>query len=268
MTKKIGEELKIGVISSLSASVIWAALIGFWSLIAANIISLFHSQTIMTWQYFVAGLSIGATVFASIVAYRERLNKFKPKFPLLSMDYIYKEIEVELYFQSREEITYCANYTIQALKDISGMQRSYFWTSSTISELPVITSAHNHKVVPHKDERETKKTVDIIFEVPIKRYEETSFTLKYALGDELKKMMPFLGHLVRNPTEKINLRLCVPHGMVSSVIKGIYADTSAMINLSQPVKILPRTIGNNDVYEWKIENASLLYFYQISWEFV
>lgn len=268
MAKKLQEELKISVISSLSANVIWAALIGFWSLIAANLVSLYHSQSIVTWQYFVAGLSVGATIFASIVAYRERLNKFKPKFPSLSMDYIYKEIEVELYFQSREEITYSANYTVQALKDITGMQRSYFWSSSTISELPVITSAYNHKVVPHKDERESTKTVDIIFEVPLKRNEETSFTVKYTLGDEHKKMLPFLGHFVRNPTEKIVLRLCVPQGMISSVIKSVYADTSATINLAQPAKILPRTIGNNDVYEWKIENASLLYFYQISWEFV
>lgn len=260
--------MKIGVITSLSASVIWAVLLSFWSLIAANIVSLITSGYIQAWQYFVAGLSVGATIIASVMAYRDRLNKFKPKFPSLSMDYIYKEIEVELYFQSREEITYSANYTIQALKDISGMQRSYFWTSSTISELPAIISPFNHKVMPHKDERESKKTVDILFEVPLKRNEETSFTLKYTLGDEQRKMMPFLGHLVRNPTEKINLRLCVPQGMVSSVNKCVYADTSATINLTQPVKIFPRTIGNNDVFEWKIENASLLYFYQICWQFV
>lgn len=263
----VGLEYKIGFVSSLSATVIWILLGSLWSLIAANIISLLQNKVVLPWQYFVAGISIGVALTASVVFYKDKTNKFKPKFPSLSMDYMYKKIDTEIHFITREEITYTSCFNILALKEIKGMKRTHEWTGTTISELPIIKSkTSNHKVELCKDE--PRKTINVIFEVPLQKNHETDCILMYELGDSLRKMQPFLGHVVKNPTEKIILRLCVPKGMVTSVKKCIYADSSAQISLSLPQIINPRYIGNIEMYEWEIDNPSLLYFYRMNWEFV
>lgn len=263
----LGVEYKIGIISSLAASVIWYVLATLWSLIVAYIISLLQNQVIFSWQYFVAGISLGVALAASIVLYKDSTNKFKPKFPSLSMDYMYKKIETEMHFTNREEIAYTSRYDILAFKEISRMKRSTKWTGTSISELPILKSTKNHRVELCKDDEPTK-TINVIFEVPLQKNDETDCELKYELGDSEKKMHPILGHVVKNPTEKIILRLCVPPGMVNSVKKCIYADSTAQINLSQPQIINPRFIGNIVMYEWEIDNPSLLYYYRINWIFV
>lgn len=270
MTKKnslgVGVEYKIGIISSLSATVIWGILGSLWSLIAANIYSLVHSNVILPWQYLVVGISVGVTFTASVIFYRDKSNKFKPTFPALSMDYMYKKIETEMYFKNREEIIHTSIFNILALKEVNGMKRTNRWTGSSISELPIIESKSNHKIEVCRDE--PGKTIFVKFEVPLQKNQETDCTLIYELGDSSKIMQPFLGHLVKNPTENIILRLCVPKGMVNSVKKCIYADSSSHIALSQPQIINPRYIGDNAVYEWEVYNPSLLYFYRMNWEFV
>lgn len=135
-----------------------------------------------------------------------------------------------------------------------------------MSELPIIKSKSNHKVELCKDE--PWKTVYVTFEVPLQKNQETDCEIIYNLGDSSRKMQPYLGHCVKNPTEKIILRLCVPKGMVNSVKKCIYADTSAHINLSLPQIINPRYIADIAMYEWEVDNPSLLYFYRMNWEFV
>ncbi len=265
LDKKFTVEYKVGIVSSLSASIIWVILISLWSLIAANIVSLWHSEVVLFWQYLVAGISIGAMLVGSIQFYRNNSNKFKPRFPSLSMDYIYKEIETELHFKTRENIAYSSNYNISALKEISEMKRSHNWTGDYISS-PILESAHNHKVELCKD-ASPLTTAKIIFDVPLEKNQPTTFKLKYELGDSSKIMQPMIGHLVRNPTERIILRLCVPNDMVKGVKRCVYADSFAQINLSQPQIIHCKIIGNNDVYEWVIDNPSLLYYYRISWEF-
>lgn len=263
----IGVEYKIGIISSLSATVIWAILLSFWSLIAANIYSLFHSN-VMLWQYFIAGISVGVALMASVLFYKDKSNKYKPHFPALSMDYMYKKVETEMHFINRIEITHTSNFDILALNKVEGMKRTNRWSGSSISELPILESTYNHTVELLKNE--PGKTVYVKFEVPLQKNQQTDCKLVYKLGDSTKQMQPFLGHLVKNPTEQIILRICVPkdENMLKSVQKCIYADSSAHIPLSQPQIIKPHTIGYNKVYEWKIDNPSLLYFYRINWEFV
>lgn len=263
---RVGTEYKIGIISSLSATAIWCILGSLWSLIVVNIYSLFHSNVILPWQYFVVGISVGVSFTASVIFYKDKLNKFKPNFPSLSMDLMYRRIETEMYFKNREEITYTSSFDILALKEINGMRRTNKWSGSSISELPIMESKSNHKIELCKDE--PWKTIYVKFEVPLQKNQETDCKLIYELGDSLKKMQPFLGHLVKNPTEKIILRLCVPKGMVNSVKKCTYADSSSYIALSLPQIIDPRHIGDNAVYEWEVYNPSLLYFYRMTWEFV
>lgn len=264
----LGAEYKIGIIASLSATVIWLLLGSLWSLIVAFYFSLLHSN-VLPWQYFVTGISVGVPFTASVFLYidkRKRKNKFKPNFPSLSRDYMYKKVETEMYFKKREEITYSSSFDILALKEINGMIRTYKWSGNSIIGLPLIKSTRNHKVELYKDE--PKKMIYVKFEVPLQKNQETDCILTYQLKDSSKKMMPFLGHYVKNPTEKIILRLCVPKGLVNSVKKCIYADSSAQISLSAPQIINPRYIGDIEMYEWEIYNPSLLYYYRMSWRFV
>lgn len=264
----IGIEYKIGIVSSLSATAIWSILVSLWSLIVANIYSLFHSNVIFPWQYFVVGISAGVALAASVfvILYKDKSDKFKPIFPSLSMDYMYKKIETEMYFKNREEIKHTSIFDILALKEVNGLKRTNRWTGSSISELPILESTSNHKLEICKDEPD--KTVYVKFEVPLQKNQETNCKLIYELGDSTKKMQPFLGHFVKNPTEKIILRLCVPKGLVNSVKKCTYADSTSHIALSQPQIIDPRHIGDNAVYEWEVNNPSLLYFYKMHWVFV
>lgn len=259
-------EYKIGIISSLSATIIWFVLVSLWPLIVANIISLWKSEIVLLWQYFVAGISIGVALLGSVVFYKNNINKFKPKFPSLSMDYMYERIESELFFKNREDISYFSRYDILALKEITEMKRSHDWSGDYISE-PIIESPCNHEIEKCKDVNSIKTTI-IKFEVPLQKNERTSFKLKYELGDSLRKMNTYIGHLVKNPTEKVILRLCVPPNLVKSVKKCVYADAFAQINLSQPQIITPKAIGDIIVYEWEIESPSLLYYYRISWDFL
>ena len=83
LDKKFTGEYKIGIVSSLSASIIWVVIGSLWSLIVANIISLWHSEVVLFWQYLVAGISIGAVSVGSFQIYKNNSNKFKPSGTLI-----------------------------------------------------------------------------------------------------------------------------------------------------------------------------------------
>jgi len=262
----LGADYKIGIIASLSATVIWLILGGLWTLVVTFTFSFFHSN-LLPWQYFVAGISVGIPFTTSVLLYiNKRKNKFKPSFPSLSSDYMIKKVETEMYFKKREEILYSSSFDILALSETKGMIRTHKWSGNSIIGLPVIKSTRNHKVELYKEE--PRKMIYVAFEVPLQKNEETDCTLIYELKDSSNKMLPYLAHYVKNPTEKIILRLCVPKGLVNSVKKCIYADSSAQISLSVPQIINPRYIGDIDMYEWEIHNPSFLYYYRMCWTFV
>lgn len=265
--KELIQDINVGVFSSLTATALWVGIGSLWVVLGANIFSIVINNVTKPWQYFIAGISVGALIVSSILIHKDSKNRFKPRFPVLSMDYVYKKVEAELFFFSREKILYTSLFNILALKDVDGIVRSHNWTGTPLSNLPSITTKDGH-TIDVCDSTSIGKSIYIKFGVPLQRNKQTEFTLSYELDDSEKKMRSFLGQYVNNPTEKVVLRLGVPRNFVTNVNKCIYADNQCQIALSTPEIIQAGHLGNIDYYEWQVDNPSLLYYYRISWDFI
>lgn len=255
----------IGIISSLVATAILSILS-----IIGSIFVIFNSGKIFSFQNFIILICIVTLVSLTFkVFYLDKNNICKPNFPALTVDYKYKKVEVNLHFITREKMTYEANYYIQALKETSYIKRNYSWTGDEIKELPIISRSQKISNVELLKDSCIRKTYLVKFVTPLQKGQEISFSLKYNLSDIKKQMDAYLKHTVLNPTEKIILRIIVPKNLIRNLVKCVYADEMTEIRLIAPEELsIFRETDDLLIYEWEILKPSLLYNYQIIWEFL
>jgi len=263
MSKNDFKNFLIGIFSSLIATLIISIVT-----IVSGIFVIFMSNKIFSFRNSIILIYIiSVVIFIVKIFYVDRNNK--PHFPKLTIDYKYKDVETELNFISKEKAVYTSTYNIIALKELSYVKRSHYWSGDEIKELPMVYDSGNIHDIELLKSHYGRIDILIRFVIPIQVNQNIKFTIKYNLSNLKKEMEPFLRHTVNNPTEKVLLRLVVPNNLVKNVIKCIYADSTYSIELCKPEKLcIFRQIDGFSIYEWEILKPSLLYYYLIKWEFV
>ncbi len=186
-----------------------------------------------------------------------------------------KDIQLELIFNSRNEIEFVRKVQIESLKDnLSEIQKAFSWTGSTYEKTIVNQDSQEYNIVdecclnginyytikPHKCLNKGD-----IFE----------YNVKTLVRDEREVMRPFLSYYVKHLTEHLELRVKFNKSSFKdkNAIKNItikqYADIDRNTIFKTEKLKSSNTIENDTYFEYfeTFDNPNLFYTYSIEWTF-
>ncbi len=186
----------------------------------------------------------------------------------LDLQYLSNELICD--FKSRHEIvaTRHVAFEMKAEKNLTKIPRRFTWTGSTYSGTEKVDGNRPYKIINLEDTNPPYR-YEIVFDSPLNKGDIVEYTLKTHCTDESQIMHPYLAYYVRNPTDKLILKIILPSdcGFLKNPIPKRYADRKMSLQYDEPK---PNFDNNKDVDNWvltyTIDHPVLFYWYSIEWE--
>lgn len=242
-------------------AIIWAALKGL------VLKSKGHTIPLMYWIILGGSLIIAVICIVMVIGYIIK-KRNRPNFPKLISDVRYELAKSELFFKNREEIICSREVRFEIVCErMDSIRKQFTWTGSDYKGT-TLEKAKGNYVINDYQRKKPPHGYEVKFDSMKKRGEIVWFKTKTEVGDTNHEMRPFLSHTVKSPTEKLEIRVTVPVGLIKNVKCSIFADNLAEIPISTPKSIEAKNIGNLETYSYEINKPYLLYNYRLDWEFV
>jgi len=226
-----------------------------WSLLS----SIYVGLTPFRWPLLVVFLSVSLLLTAIIY---EKLNRFRPAFPRLQVDFLILEKYVEYRYQDRANMTYVKRLRLKALRrGIDTYRDKYRWTSDGPM---TITSSHKDQQFLEIHKRNVWQYYEIRFQKPLAKGEVVETELKWELHDPEHKAVPFFSADIEEPTNRLIMHLSLDPSLgVTSAIQ----ETSPSIGAPKSLRSDSVSLNSHGELTWVIPNPSLLYHYEMRWYF-
>lgn len=263
------------VISNIIVNIICSILIGF----GAPLLVVWSSLKNMTFYLenrtipLVYGIIFWGGIFVSIICIICTIvqllkKRNRPNFPKLVSDVRYESAKSELFFRNREEIICTREVNFEVVCDkLPSIKKQFTWTGSEYNGTTLEKAKGNYTIIDYQ-RKKPPFGYEVQFDSEKTRGDKIWFKTKTDVEDKNHDMRPFLSHTVKSPTDKLEIRVTVPVGLIKNVKFSLFADTLGEIPLSSPKLVEAKNIGNLETYSYEINRPYLLYTYRLDWEFV
>ncbi len=179
-----------------------------------------------------------------------------------------KNIEAELYFDTRTNITSTLTYDLVVLSEgEEEIKRSVIWTGSDYLETKLTQMDGDYTLI---DANRKQSPYDYIinFGRVKMRGETIHFQTKTDVRDDNESMSPVYSFMIKYQIDTLKLKVVAPKNLIHKVTKASYVDRLRDIALEPQMPLRGETIGNNLIcYSYTFNNPTLFHNYFIEWEF-
>lgn len=262
------------VLSNIIANLTLAALAGLPTaiILAFSSIKIVISQTNGTtvpaygWIILGVALFIGVINITITVSYFIKKSK-RPVFPVISSDVRYEKAITELFFKTRENILCSREMRLKVLCDkLEKITKQFTWTGTSYKSTKLIKSMGKYTLVD-TDRKHPPQSYVVVFDSTKRMGDKVSYKTCTEVEDDDHVMQPFLSHQIKAQTDYLELRVTAPAGILKNVKFAEYGDSAAEVELTKPIKLEAKSVGNLETFEYNIKSPNLLHCYRIEWEF-
>lgn len=273
--KKKIEKWISDIASGVMVDIIVTALIGFaapatmiWSAIK-NIMLKSEGKEIPLVYWIVLGCSFLVSVICIILVICYIIKRRnRPNFPKIISDVRYELAKSELFFKSREEILCSREVKFEVVcEKMDSIRKQFTWTGTEYKGT-ILEKSQGSYTINDYQRKKPPHGYEVKFDSMKTRGEKIWYRTKTEVGDTNHEMKPFLSHTVKSPTDKLEIRVTAPIGLIKNVRFSVYADNLGEIPISDPKQIMAKDIGNLETYSYEVNKPYLLYNYRLDWEFV
>lgn len=264
------KEHKDEIITSIVKNSIWAIIATCASLLLLaikNIIIYISKETLSYFDIITIILLIFALICLSI----------KPK-PLVPTDepnelfkqFHAKEMEAELYFESRESLISRITYqlTVSSPTPIDSIHRSLTWTGNKYNGTTLIDTNGNY-TIEDSDRKASPYEFVINFNELKTNGSFIRFTTETSVSDDDHDMNPHYSFMIKYQVDRLILRVSVPTNLnlIKNVKASVYADVAREIAVKKPIYIKGKRLGNMITYTYIFKSPTFLHNYFLEWDF-
>lgn len=256
-------------------NIIWAALglilvsiLGMVNTIKA-LLNYLSKGVIVNEASILALIAIVICLFGGItsVVFIRRLSKKTS--PIVESTYTITDSEFELFFETREKIVNRQTifFTVTASK-LDKISHTFVWTGSSFTSCD-LDSDSKQRGYRLKEERKSSGiyVYSVLFPETYKFREKGNYTLEAKVEDANHSMLPFLSRSIKCQTDKLNLKVTAPIGMIKKCGYYVSVDSAGEMQLTEIEKIKRELVGNNECYRKQVLDLDMLRYYRLSWEF-
>ena len=268
--KKFLNDVMANIVANIVVFLITAAVTSVVSIGASVFIIISKTKgmhvPLYLWGILVVSLIVGIGCFTFDIVYFIKKSA-RPVFPALVSDVRYEKAITELFFKDRENILCNREVKLVVLCDkLEKISKQFTWTGSGYKKTVLEKSMGNYTITdsPRKN---PPQSYEVVFDSVKRCGDKVGYKTRTEVEDTQHIMHPFLSHLVKGPTDYLELRVTAPVGLLKNVQFLEYADTSAEIPISKPLPLNGKNVGNLETFEYIIKSPGLLHNYRIEWNF-
>lgn len=191
----------------------------------------------------------------------------RPAFPAISSDVRYEKFVTELFFKDRENI-FCSREVklVVLCEKLEKITKQFIWTGSGYKSTVLEKSMGNY-TLNDSQRKHAPLSYEIIFDSVKRCGDKVAYKTKTEVEDSGHIMQPFLSHMIKGPTDFVEIRVTAPVGLLKNAQFVEYADREAEIPISAPILLEAKNIGNLETFEYSVKFPELLHNYRIEWTF-
>ncbi|MDR1770505.1 MAG: hypothetical protein LBS02_07705 [Hungatella sp.] len=218
------------------------------------------------WLLLALSLLIGVVCLSFAIIFFVK-RSCRPNFPIIKADVKYEKAIIELFFKDRENIFTSVEMRLEVLCDeLKKMTKKFTWSGSGYKST-VLQKAKGNYTLKDTTRKHSPLEFEVIFDSTKVRGDKIWYKTNTVLEDLEHIMQPHLSQLIKNPTDYLELRVTAPVGLLNNVVFVEYADTTAEIPITKPLRLSEKNVGNLETYEYRINHPNILHNYRIEWEF-
>lgn len=197
---------------------------------------------------------------------KETKNRDENVAPIAS-DLRYEKMKISLEYLSAENIISHRDVDLEVTgAPINHITKEIIWTGSQYNGTSLEESEEGFEI-EDSDRRVSPYKYKILFNKNYLKGEKIHYKIKTIVSDEDRQMKPYLGHMVKNPTDLLILSLKVSKGIAENVYAQEYRDSGMEIKVGDKKEVTHFEQEEYDVYEISINNPALFEIYAIRWDF-
>lgn len=268
------EKLLGDVLANLIANLVLTAITGIptAAVLIYSSITIVLKQTkgesvpIYSWVIFCIALLVGILNVIITIIYFVKKSK-RPVFPAISSDVRYEKAITELFFKTRESILCNREVKIKVLCDkLEKLTKQFTWTGTSYKCTKLEKSMGKY-TLEDAGRKHPPQSYTVVFDSVKRAGEKVSYKTCTEVEDEDHVMQPFLSHQIKAQTDYLELRVTAPVGLLKNVRYAEYGDSTAEVQLTKPVSLEAKNIGNLETFGYTIKSPNLLHCYRIEWDF-
>lgn len=219
-----------------------------------------------SWGILALALIVGIGNLITVAVYLVKKSR-RPVFPVISPDVRYEKAITELFFKNRENI-FCSREVklVVLCEKMERINKQFTWTGSGYKST-VLEKAMGNYTLKDSNRQHPPQSYEIIFDSVKRCGDKVGYKTKTEVDDNDHVMKPFLSHLVKGPTDYLELRVTAPVGLLKDVRFVEYADSTAELPISKPQELNSKSVGNLETFEHIVKSPNLLHNYRIEWVF-
>lgn len=275
MKKKLKEVFDYFILQVFIPNIVWTALgllgvsiIGIVDTIKALYGYLFN-EAIVSRESIIALIAIVICILGGITSVVSIRRLSKKTSPIVESTYTITDSEFELFFETREKIVNRQTifFTVTASK-LDKISHTFVWTGSSFTSCD-LDSDSKQRGYRLKEERKSSGiyVYSVLFPETYKFEEKGNYTLEAKVEDANHSMLPFLSRSIKCQTDKLNLKVTAPIGMIKKCEYYVSVDSAGEMQLTEIEKIKRELVGNNECYRKQVLDLDMLRYYRLSWEF-
>lgn len=273
--KKKAKSFIEGIVSNLVTNVIVEMVVGIgapcaliWTSFKSFVLKA-EGKTVPLMYWVILGCSFLIAILCIVMVMFYVLKKRnRPNFPKIMSDVRYETAKSELFFKNREEITCSREVKFEVVcEKMDSIKKQFTWTGTEYKGTTLEKAQGNYTINDYQ-RKKPPHGYEVKFDSVKARGEKIWYKTRTEVEDTNHEMKPFLSHTVKSPTDKLEIRVTAPVGLIKNVKFSVFADTLAEISISTPKQVEAKNIGNLETYSYEINKPYLLYNYRLDWEFV
>lgn len=227
-----------------------------------------QGQTVSVYSWLILSFSLLVGILNLIIGIVCLVKRSKrPAFPVISSDVRYEKFVTELFFKDRENIFCNREVKLVVLCDkLEKITKQFIWTGSGYKSTVLEKSMGNY-ILNDSERKHSPLSYEIIFDSVKRCGDKVSYKTKTEVEDSGHVMQPFLSHMIKGPTDFVEIRVTAPIGLLKNAKFVEYADREAEIPISMPILLEAKNIGNLETFEYSVKSPELLHNYRIEWTF-
>lgn len=269
MTWKFTEH-KDEIITSIVKNFIWgiiATCASLLTLVLKNVFIYISKGILSAFDIVTIILLIFALICLSI---EQKSLKPQDKSYELFKQFHAKEMEAELYFESRESLLSRITYqlTVSSPNPIDSIHRSLTWTGNQYNGTTLIDTNGNYTI-----EDSVRKASPYEFVINFNEAKTNGsfikFTTETSVSDDDHDMNPHYSFMIKYQIDRLTLHITVPTklNLIKNVRASVYADVAREIIVKQPTTVIGERVGSFTRYTYTFESPTFLHNYFLEWDF-
>lgn len=273
MKKKI-KSLMENVLGNIVATIILSVIMSLgsvclvlWSCVRGIFLKL-ENKVIPTsyWVFCILGIILAVFCIVVTVINIVKISK-KKHYPKIQSDVRYEYAISELYFKNREEITCTRGVKFELLgKEKDSIIKQFMWTGTEYIATTLEESSGPFELVDYH-RNQPPHGYEVKFDTTKHRGDIVWYKTKTEVSDRHHDMKPFFSHMIKSPTDSLEIRVTAPKGLLKDVTYTIYADIMGEVSISEAVPVQGTQIGDLETFVCKSDKPNLMYNYRLDWKF-